>query len=42
VHVLSNEYYTYYGLHDKRGYTAMEELGLLTRYTGKLVHDCFN
>ena len=30
VHVLSNAYYTYYGLHDKRGYTAMEEIGLLT------------
>lgn len=41
VHVLSNESYTYYGLHDKRGYTAMEDIGLLTRYTGKLVHDCF-
>ena len=30
VHVLSNAYYTYYGLHDKRGYIAMEEIGLLT------------
>ena len=40
VHVLSTDDYTYYGLHDKRGYTAMEEL-CLTKYAGKLVHDCF-
>lgn len=41
VHVFSTKNYTHYGLHDKRGYTAFEELRLLTNYHGKLMHDCF-
>lgn len=41
VHVFSTKNYTHYGLHDKRGYIAFEELGLLTNYPGKLMHDCF-
>lgn len=41
VHVISNEFYTYLALHDKRGKKAMNDIGLLARYHGIVTHDCW-
>lgn len=41
LHVLSNEKYTYLHSSDHRGGTAIDEMGVLGRYNGTLVHDCF-
>ncbi len=42
VHVMSSDLLTYLFLHDKRGKTAINEEGLLTRYNGIAVHDCWS
>ena len=42
AHCLSNDMYTYIELHQKRGFKAIEEIGLLTGYMGILVHDCWS
>ena len=42
VHCLSNEHYTYLALNTKRGFKAIEDIGLLTDYSGILVHDCWS
>lgn len=42
AHCLSNDMYTYIELHQKRGFKAIEDIGLLTGYTGILVHDCWS
>lgn len=42
VHTVCNEESTAYHLHEKRGYDAMAEHGLLTEYEGVVVHDCFS
>jgi transposase len=39
LHVLCNEKFTLYMPHAKRGRQAMDEMGVLSRYTGTLVHD---
>jgi regulator of replication initiation timing len=39
LHVLSNEAYTLYFSHQKRGNEADEETGILPSYSGVLVHD---
>lgn len=41
VHSASTERLTFYQHHPKRGHEAMDEIGLLPEYTGKLVHDHF-
>ena len=41
LHVVSNESYTYYSVHAKRGFAAIEDIGLLTEYDGVLVSDCY-
>lgn len=41
AHCLSNDKYTYITLHAKRGYAAIEEIGILPEYKGVLVHDCW-
>lgn len=42
VHCLSNDKYTYLAIHAKRGFKAIEDIGLLTDYHGTLVHDCWS
>jgi len=39
LHVLSNEVYTLYFSHKKRGNDADKEIGILPKYSGVLVHD---
>lgn len=39
VHVASNDRFTYYDVQEKRGKEAMDQIGLLPRYQGTLVHD---
>ena len=41
LHTLCNKQYTFLGIHRKRGYQALEEFGILERFTGRLVHDCW-
>jgi transposase len=41
LHVTSTEDLTYYGVDKKRGIDAMNEIGILSNYTGNLMHDCF-
>ena len=42
VHCLSNDQYTFLALHNKRGFKAIKDIGLLTDYHGILVHDCWS
>lgn len=37
-HVVSNQEYTYYRVHDKRGNQAIEELNVLSRFKGTAIH----
>ena len=39
VHVLSNAFHTLYFFHQKRGKEAMDTMGILPRYEGRLIHD---
>jgi transposase len=39
LHSLSNERLTYYGVSPKRGSEAIEEIGLIPKYIGVLIHD---
>lgn len=39
VHVASNSHLTHYGAARHRGHTAMEEINVLPRYRGTVVHD---
>jgi transposase len=39
LHVACTDGLTYYFVHPKRGRTAMEEMGVLPRFTGKAIHD---
>jgi len=39
LHSASTEMLTYFGVHRKRGQTAMREIGLLPRFTGWALHD---
>ena len=41
LHVVSNDKYTSYLAHSKRGSEAMDFMGILTRYKGVAVHDGF-
>ncbi len=40
LHSLSTKMLTWYGVHRKRGTEAMNDLGVLKKFTGRLVHDC--
>jgi transposase len=42
LHTLCNGRYTFLGIHPKRGYQALEEFGILERFRGRLVHDCWS
>lgn len=39
LHVLSTDKFTLYGAHAKRGFDAVHDIGILTKYTGIMVHD---
>jgi len=39
VHVVCNEYLTWYGIHINRGRKAIDEFNILPRFTGTVVHD---
>lgn len=39
LHSIGNEHLTLYGVNPKRGSTAMEDIGVLPKYNGILVHD---
>jgi transposase len=41
LHVVATPDLTLYHVHDKRGQEAMEAQGVLPRFTGRLVHDCW-
>jgi transposase len=38
-HVASNRSHTYYECHAKRGQIAMDQIGILSAFTGRAVHD---
>lgn len=42
LHVLSNEAYTLLSHDKKRGMSAVREIGVLKKFKGILVHDCFS
>jgi len=42
LHDLSDQHYTFLHVSDHRGFQAIEEMGVLTNYSGRLVHDCYS
>lgn len=42
LHVASTKTLTWYGVHAKRGGEAIRHFGLLPRFAGRLIHDCFS
>lgn len=40
VHGLGSRLLTWYGLHARKGGEAIEKFGILTRFHGRLIHDC--
>jgi transposase len=41
LHVVSNAHFTLYGHHPKRGFEALEDLGVLNTFKGIVMHDCW-
>ena len=41
LHVVSNTHFTLYGHHAKRGFEALEAIGVLNTFTGVVMHDCW-
>ncbi|MGL4914619.1 MAG: IS66 family transposase [Romboutsia sp.] len=41
LHVASNDKYTYYEAHEKRGKKAIDDINILSNFTGTAVHDCW-
>jgi transposase len=39
LHTVSNEQWTYFYPHQKRGNEAMDEIGILPNFSGRLIHD---
>jgi transposase len=42
LHVFSSQYHTFLSAHETRGRKALDEMGLLTRFKGVLVHDFYS
>jgi transposase len=42
LHVFSNAYLSFIYYHKKRGMKAVDDCGLLTKFNGTLIHDCFS
>lgn len=42
LHVAGTKLLTWYGVHRKRGGAALRHFGILPRFTGRLIHDCFS
>ena len=42
MHVLSNSTLSFLAYHPKRGKQAMDDIGILEKYKGTLVHDRFS
>ncbi len=41
LHYVGGKKFSFYAIHDKRGKIAMEDIGILNRYKGTAVHDCY-
>ncbi len=41
LHTVCNKGYTFLGIHPKRGYQALQDFGVLEKFAGRLVHDCW-
>jgi transposase len=41
LHVASTKFLTHYAVHCKRGQEAMREIGILSAFAGRLIHDCW-
>ena len=41
LHTVCNKRYTFLGIHPKRGYQALQDFGILEKFAGRLVHDCW-
>lgn len=41
LHVASNDRYTYYEAHEKRGKEAVDGINILSNFTGTAIHDCW-
>jgi transposase len=41
LHVASNDKATHYGIHKNRGSVAMDHIGILSKFSGTMVHDCW-
>lgn len=41
LHVASNDKYTYYEAHEKRGKKAVDDINILPNFNGTAVHDCW-
>jgi transposase len=41
-HVMCTERLTYYAVHDRRGSAAFEDIGVLTGFKQRLIHDCLS
>ncbi len=41
-HVMCTERLTYFAIHDRRGSAAFEDIGVLTGFGGRLIHDCLS
>ena len=39
IHSASTEIYTHYGIHQKRGKKAMDDIGILPKAKGRIIHD---
>jgi transposase len=42
LHTISNDQLTFYHVHEKRGREAIEAAGILPKFNGTLVHDCWS